>query len=56
MSKSAIGFPTVFDRPITVAGTPLVLIPERKRSSRIPSGVQGTKRGRPIASSPIFSG
>ena len=55
-SSSAIGLPTICDRPSTTACAPRVSIPASISSSRIPSGVHGTNRGIPIASRPTLTG
>ena len=52
----ATGFPTRPDRPSTTARVPSSSTSAWASSSMTPRGVQGTRPGRPCASSPAFTG
>ena len=54
--SKARGLPTMSLRPSTTTRRPATSMWWRARSSMIPAGVQGTKRGRFCTSRPTFSG
>ena len=56
LSKSAIGFPTMLERPITATRAPFVWTPARSNKIKTPWGVQGKKPFFPINKFPMLTG
>ena len=54
--SSAIGLPTMFDRPMTTAFLPARSPSSARSNLRQPSGVQGTNPSSPVASRPALIG
>ena len=55
-SNCATGLPTMLERPITTASSPASERCTVLASMTQPSGVQGTRPGRPVASRPALTG